>query len=202
MNIQIEELSAERLRESAELLTDVFPSLEPLTEALHLSRDFAATYVRTICDQCFENHLAITALDTDTDQLAGIALSLDDERYRQSLRVVPAEYRLALGQMDDFFEELSRPLAGLPGKGTNVFYLAVARPYWRAGISMALLRRLESLLRDKQYEYLVSEATNIKSAGAFRKQGYIEMNRLAYATRPLFAGLPGDCTLFMKRLAC
>ncbi len=200
MNIQIQELSAERLPESAELLTDVFLNLEPMTAALHLSRDFYASYVRAVCDHCFEDHLAVAAIDADANKLVGVAIGLDDGKYRQTLAVIPPEYRAAMEQMNDFFEELDRPLARIPGKWTYVFYLAVAPTYWRAGISMSMLRRMETLLRDKRYEYLVSEATNAKSEGAFRKQGYVEINRLAYAAAPSFAGLPGDCTLFLKKL--
>ena len=200
MNIQIQELSAERLPESAELLTDVFLNLEPMTAALRLSRDFYASYVRAVCDHCFEDHLAVAAIDADVGKLVGVAIGLDDGKYRQTLHVIPPEYRAAMEQMNDFFEELDQPLARIPGKWTYVFYIAVAPTYWRAGISMRLLQRMEVLLREKRYEYLVSEATNPKSEGAFRKQGYVEINRLAYAAAPRFADLPGDCTLFLKKL--
>ena len=65
-----------------------------------------------------------------------------------------------------------------------------------------MLTRLEEILRDKNYEYIATEATNPKSAGAFRKQGYTEINRLAYASGAgPFAALPGDCTLLLKKLA-
>ena len=205
MNIQIAELSAERLPETAELLTDVFLNLEPMTAALRLPRDFYAAYVRAVCDHCFADHLAVAALDADADRVVGVAIGLDDGKYRQTLHVIPPEYRAAMEQMNDFFEELDKPLARLPGKWTYVFYLAVARPYWRAGISLAMLARLESLLRAKRYDYLVSEATNPKSEGAFRKQGYVELNRRPYAApgksgAAPFAAIPGDCTLFVKKL--
>ena len=202
MNIQIQELSAERLPASAELLTDIFLHLEPMTAALHLPRDFYAAYVRTVCEHCFEDHLAVTASDTDADRLVGVAIGLDDGKYRQTLQIIPGAYRPVMEQMHDFFEELDKPLACISGRWTYVFYLGVAPEYWRAGISLAMLRRLEGLLREKHYEYLVSEATNPRSAGAFRKQGYEEINRLAYADGPaLFAGLPGACSLFIKKLA-
>ncbi|HOU21617.1 MAG: GNAT family N-acetyltransferase [Kiritimatiellae bacterium] len=202
MNIQIAELSAERLPETAELLTDVFLNLEPMTAALHLSRDFYASYVRAVCDHCFEDHLAVTAIDADTGQVVGVAIGLDDGKYRQTLHVIPPEYRAAMEQMNDFFEELDKPLARIPGKWTYVFYLAVAPTYWRAGISMSMLEHMESLLRDKHYEYLVSETTNPKSEGAFRKQGYTEINRRNFADNPgPFSALPGACTLFVKKLA-
>ena len=201
MNIQIAELSAERLPETAELLTDVFLNLEPMTAALRLPRDFYAAYVRAVCDHCFEDHLAVAAIDADADRVVGVAIGLDDGKYRQTLHVIPPEYRAAMEQMNDFFEELDKPLSRIPGKWTYVFYLAVAPTYWRAGISMAMLRRMENLLRDKRYEYLVSETTNPRSEGAFRKQGYVEINRLAYADGPAtFAALPGACTLFVKKL--
>ena len=173
-----------------------------MTAALQLPRDFYAAYVRTVCDRCFEDHLAVTAIDADTDQLVGAAIGLDDGKYRQTLHVIPGTYRAAMDQMNTFFEELDKPLACIPGKWTYVFYLAVAPDYWRAGISLSMLHRLENLLREKRYEYLVSEATNPRSAGAFRKQGYTEINRLAYANGPaLFAALPGACSLFVKKLA-
>ena len=144
--------------------------------------------------------LAVAAIDADVGKLVGVAIGLDDGKYRQTLHVIPPEYRAAMEQMNDFFEELDRPLARIPGKWTYVFYLAVAPTYWRAGISMRMLQRMEAMLREKRYEYLVSEATNPKSEGAFRKQGYVEINRLAYAAAPSFADLPGDCTLFLKKL--
>ena len=205
MNIHISELDASRLPESAELLTDVFLNLEPMTAALHLSRDFYASYVRAICQHCFDDGLSIAALDADTHRLVGVAIGLDDGKYRQTLHLIPPEYRAAMEQMNDFFEELDKPLSRIPGKWTYVFYLAVAQPYWRAGISMAMLQRMESLLREKRYDFLVSEATNPKSAGAFRKQGYTEINRLPYATPDRrgatpFAEIPGECALFIKKL--
>ena len=205
MNIQIQELSAERLPESAELLTDVFLNLEPMTAALHLPRDFYAPYVRAVCDRCFADHLAVAAVDEDTRRVAGVAIGLDDGTYRQTLHLIPPQYRTAMEQMNDFFEELDKPLACIPGKWTYVFYLAVAQPYWRAGISIAMLRRMETLLRGMHYDYLVSETTNPKSEGAFRKQGYVEINRRPYATPGRngptpFATLPGACTLFLKKL--
>ncbi len=202
MNIHIQELTADRLAESAELLTEVFLNLEPMTAALRLSRDFYAAYVRAVCDHCYGDSLAVVAVDADDGRIAGVAIGLDDGKYRQTLAVIPPEYRAAMEQMNDFFEELDKPLARIPGKWTYVFYLAVAPAYWRAGVSMAMLQRLEAMLREKRYEYLVSEATNPKSEGAFRKQGYTELNRLAYADRPgPFCALPGACTLFVKKLA-
>ncbi len=201
MNIHIQELSAERLPESADLLTDVFLNLEPMTAALHLPRDFYAAYVRAVCDHCFEDHLAVVAVDADVDRVVGVAIGLDEGKYRQTLQIIPPECHAAMAQMNDFFEELDKPLSCISGKWTYVFYLAVAPTYWRAGISMAMLERMESLLRDKKYEYLVSETTNPRSEGAFRKQGYVELNRLAYADGPAtFAALPGACTLFVKKL--
>ena len=205
MNIHIQELTADRLPQSAELLTDVFLNLEPMTAALHLPRDFYAPYVRAVCDHCFEDHLAVAAIDTDVDRVVGVAIGLDDGKYRQTLHVIPPKYRAAMEQMNEFFEELDQPLACIPGKWTYVFYLAVAQPYWRSGISIAMLRHLEPLLREKHYDYLVSETTNAKSEGAFRKQGYVEINRLPYATPGRngptpFAALPGACTLFLKKL--
>lgn len=206
MNIQLTELSAERLPESADLLTEVFLNLEPMTAALHLPRDFYAPYVRAVCDHCFADHLAVAAVDEDTRRVVGVAIGLDDGKYRQTLHVIPPEYRAAMEQMNDFFEELDRPLSRIQGKWTYVFYLAVAPAYWRAGISLSMLGRMETLLRDKHYDYLVSEATNPKSEGAFRKQGYVELNRLPYATpgkkgSTPFADIPGACTLFVKKLA-
>ncbi|NCA83267.1 MAG: GNAT family N-acetyltransferase [Opitutae bacterium] len=109
-------------------------------------------------------------------------------------------------QMNDFFEELDRPLSRIQGKWTYVFYLAVAPAYWRAGISRSMLGRMEALLREKRCEYRASDAPNLKSEGAFRKQGYVELNRRPYATpgkrgsAPL-AEIPGACTLFAKKLA-
>lgn len=202
MNIQITELAAERLPETAELLTDVFLNLEPMTAALHLSRDFYLSYVRAVCAHCLEDHLAVAAVDADTHQVVGVAIGLDDGKYRQTLHIIPPEYRAAMEQMNNFFEELDKPLARISGKWTYVFYLAVAPNYWRAGISMTMLQRMESLLREKRYEFLVSETTNPRSEGAFRKQGYTELNRRTYADTPgPFAALPGACTLFIKKLA-
>lgn len=202
MNIQIQELSATHLSDSAELLTDVFLNLEPMTAALHLPRDFYAAYVRTVCDRCYEDRLAVTAHDADAGRLVGVAIGLDDGKYRQTLQVIPGACRAAMEQMHDFFEKLDQPLACMAGRWTYVFYLAVNPAYWRAGISLAMLRHLEGLLRARRYDFLVSEATNPRSAGAFRKQGYEEINRLAYADGPaLFAGLPGACSLFLKKLA-
>jgi GNAT superfamily N-acetyltransferase len=206
MNIQITELDAQRLPESAQLLIDVFLNLEPMTAALHLSRDFYAAYVRAVCEHCLEDHLAVAAIDADTDRLVGVSIGLDDGKYRQTLHVVPPEYREAMAQMNDFFEELDKPLTRIQGKWTYVFYLAVAPSHWRAGISLSMLRHMEALLRDKRYEDLVSETTNPKSEGAFRKQGYTEINRLPYATPDKhgaapFADIPGACTLFVKKLA-
>jgi GNAT superfamily N-acetyltransferase len=205
MNIQITELDAARLPESAELLTEVFLNLEPMTATLHLTRDFYSAYVRAICDHCFEDHLAVAAIDADTRRLVGVSIGLDDGKYRQTLHVIPPEYQKAMEQMNDFFEELDQPLSRIQGKWTYVFYLAVAPSYWRAGISMSMLRHMETLLREKRYEYLVSETTNPKSEGAFRKQGYTEINRLPYTTPDKhgatpFADIPGACTLFVKKL--
>lgn len=206
MNIQITELDATRLSESADLLTEVFLNLEPMTAALHLTRDFYSSYVRAICDHCFEDHLAVAALDADTNRLVGVAIGLDDGKYRQTQQVIPPEYHKAMEQMNDFFEELDKPLSRIQGKWTYVFYLAVAPPYWRSGISMSMLNHMEALLRDKSYDYLVSETTNPKSEGAFRKQGYTELNRLPYTTPGKdgdtpFSDIPGACTLFVKKLA-
>jgi len=202
MNIKILELTPERLPESAELLTNVFHSLEPLTAALHLPRDCYANYVRAVCEYCLDDRFAVIALDQETDRVAGVALGLDDGKYQQTRHVIPAEYRAAMDQIDDFFERLDQPLALIEGQLTFVFYLAVAPDYWRAGISIAMLTRLEEILRDKNYEYIATEATNPKSAGAFRKQGYTEIYRLAYASYAgPFAALPGDCTLLLKKLA-
>lgn len=205
MNIQITELDAARLSESAELLTEVFLNLEPMTAALHLSRDFYAAYVRAVCAHCFEDGLSVSALDADTGRLVGVAIGLDDGKYRQTLQFIPPEYREAMEQMNDFFEELDKPLSRISGKWTYVFYLAVAQPYWRSGISMAMLQHMEILLHEKHYEYLVSETTNPKSEGAFRKQGYTEINRLPYTTPDKkgttpFAEIPGACALFVKKL--
>lgn len=208
MNIKIESLTSTSIAESADLLAGVFRNLEPMTAALHFSPEFYSSYIRSVCEHGFEDGLAVGARDweLETHPLVGIALGLDEGKYRQTLQLVPPPYRAEMEEMNDFFEELDKPLSLLRGKWTYVFYLAVAPTHWRAGISLRMLDRLEHLLHDKRYEYLVSETTNPKSEGAFRKRGYTLLNQLTYAKHLYkgdypFARIPGECSLFLKKIA-
>jgi hypothetical protein len=100
-------------------------------------------------------------------------------------------------QMNEFFEELDKPLARIPGKWTYVFYLA-----WRDLLARGHLHADAAAHGNaparKALRYLVSEATNPKSKArsASRLRGD---QSPGLRRRARFADLPGDCTLFLKK---
>ena len=118
--------------------------------------------------------------------------------------LLPAEHRLGplLERAHDLIRHSERlagwsPAGALPGlrrllRAMNSYYSNKIEGQQTLPLEIEHKTQLRQgqipcFLRDKRYEYLVSEATNPKSEGAFRKQGYVEINRLAYAAAPSFA---------------
>ncbi len=171
------------------LLAEVFTTDDPPAVAVGLTTGEFEELVDLYRPRAATGGLTMVARSS-TGEMMGVLLAEDsasafpDGVERLSPKFAPIFD--ILGELDSEYRRGSIPL---PGDSLHLFLLGVARRFSRQGVAQGLVERCIAAGGRRGYRKAVTEATNPVSQHIFRKLGFVDRARRAYADHR-FDGVP------------
>jgi len=179
------------------LLAKVFTADDPPAVAVGLTVEEFEELVELYRARAAGGGLTIVARSTTTGEMMGVLLAEDSASpFPEGVERLSPKFAPIFDILGELDAEYRRGRLLLPGEALHLFLLGVARPFARQGIAQGLVERCTLAGSRRGFRRAVTEATNPVSQHIFRKLGFVDRVKRAYADHrfegaPVFASISG-----------
>ena len=202
-------LTESDVESAARLYTEVFLADEPTSHRYALDPALFPPYARFYIRSLVRKDLSFLIRDETTNELTGFIFCFDLTDDPENESAVMAEFIAHFKEAVAMIHELEDRHINLEeikaGSVLHIFQIGVRRPYRKAGIARAMIRRVLAHARERGLRQVIADCTSPVSKRVFEQCGFSELGFYPYEAFSMngvrfFAGLPGGISLMVKNI--
>lgn len=196
-------LKQDNLEETIDCFSDIFTG-EIMSKALKIDKDSYYPYAKINCERAI-NNLSLIAKNKE-NEVIGLML-LDDFSKSKYYSEESCDTRFNI--MNNFFDKLHEWYLDYPinqGEILHLAWIGVKEEYQKKGIASLLIKQINEIAINNNYQKIIAECTGVISQYICRKRNFRTIKELNYGKykyngKKVFKGIinPNSCKLMLKK---